>query len=38
MRQGCPMLFNMILADLEEELKKVRWGGTKIGEERYIIC
>lgn len=36
-RQGCPMspiLFNLILADLEEELRKVKWGGARIGEER----
>lgn len=36
-RQGCPMspiLFNLVLADLEEELRKVKWGGTRIGEER----
>lgn len=36
-RQGCPMspiLFNLVLADLEEELRKVKCGGTRIGEER----
>lgn len=36
-RQGCPMspiLFNLVLADLGEELRKVKWGGTRIGEER----
>lgn len=36
-RQGCPkspILFNLVLADLEEELRKVKWGGTRIGEER----
>lgn len=36
-RQGCPMspiLFNLVLADLEEELRKVKWRGTRIGEER----
>lgn len=29
-----PILFNLVLADLEEELRKVKWGGTRIGEER----
>lgn len=36
-RRGCPMspiLFNLVLADLEEKLRKVKWGGTRIGEER----
>lgn len=39
-RQGCPMspiLFNLVLADLEEELRKVKWGGTRIGEERVYL-
>lgn len=38
-RQGCPlcpMLFNILTADLEEKLGKVKKGGIKIGEKR--IC
>lgn len=36
-RQGCPLspfLFNMLIADIEDELGKVKWGGVKIGESR----
>ncbi|XP_039312991.1 uncharacterized protein LOC120359478 [Solenopsis invicta] len=36
-RQGCPLspiLFNLLVADLEEEMRKVKWGGVKIGEVR----
>jgi len=29
-----PTLFNIMIADLKEEIKKVKWGGIKIGEER----
>jgi len=35
-RQGCllsPLLFNVLMADLEEELGKVRWGGIRLGGE-----
>ena len=38
-RQGCPLspiLFNILTADLEEELRKGRWGGARIRERR--IC
>lgn len=36
-RQGCPispLLFNLLTADLEEEMGKIKWGGVKIGKER----
>lgn len=36
-RQGCPinlMLFNILIADLEEEMRKKRWGGIKMGTEK----
>jgi len=29
-----PTLFSIMIADLEEEMKKVKWGGIKIGEGR----
>lgn len=29
-----PLLFNLLIADLEEEMSKVKWGGTKIGGKR----
>ncbi|XP_011884026.1 PREDICTED: golgin subfamily A member 6-like protein 22, partial [Vollenhovia emeryi] len=37
LRQGCPLsadLFNILLADLEEEMGKVKWGGIRLGEEK----
>lgn len=37
-RQGCllsPILFNLLIADLEEEMERVKWGGGKIGGEEY---
>jgi len=36
-RQGCPlslMLFNIIIADKEEYMKKRRWRRTRLGEEK----
>ena len=36
-RQGCPLspiLFNILTADLEEELRKGRWAGVRIKERR----
>jgi len=36
-RQGCPlspMLFNIMLADMEEEMGKVKWGGVRLGDKR----
>lgn len=36
-RQSCPLnllLFNILLADMEEELRKIKWGGgNKVGGE-----
>lgn len=37
MRQGCslnPILFTILLADLEEEMKKGCWRGIKIGDDK----
>lgn len=34
-RQGCPLsplLFNIMIANVEEELKKGGWGGVRLGE------
>lgn len=40
-RQGCslsPLLFTMLLADLEEDMRKSCWGGRKLGEENASVC
>ncbi|XP_020298257.1 uncharacterized protein LOC109862594 [Pseudomyrmex gracilis] len=41
-RQGCPLspdLFNLLLVDLEEKVKKGSWGGVKIkGEKIYSLA
>jgi len=29
-----PLLFNLLIADMEEELRRIKWGGVKLGEER----
>lgn len=37
LRQGCPLspqLFNILTADMEEEMRKVKWGGVAIEEKR----
>lgn len=39
LRQGCPLspiLFNILIADLEEKMRRGRnrWGGMELGEER----
>lgn len=39
LRQGCPLtpqLFNLVIADIAKELKKVRWGGIKLGKDRIV--
>lgn len=38
-RQKCllsTLLFNLLIADLEEEMKKGVWGGIRVGERKYI--
>lgn len=36
-KQGClmsPMVFNIVIADLEKEMGKVKWGGVRVGERK----
>ena len=36
-RQGCPLsshVFNLLLGDIEEEMRMKEWGGVRLGEER----
>jgi hypothetical protein len=36
-RQGCslsPMLFNLVIVDLEEKMEKIKWGRIKIGDKK----
>lgn len=38
-RHECPLspiLFNLLIADLEEEMERVKWGGVKIGGRRVF--
>ena len=38
-RQGCPMsptLFNLLTADMDEELRKGKWGGVEVGQRRIF--
>ncbi|XP_067217103.1 LINE-1 retrotransposable element ORF2 protein [Linepithema humile] len=41
-RQGCPLsplIFNVMLADIEEEMGKVKWGGVKLrGRKIYSLA
>lgn len=36
-RQGCPLsplLFNILTANLEEGMRRVKWGGVRVGGEK----
>lgn len=39
-RQGCPLsrsLFTVLIVDLEDEVKKARWRGIKIGKRKIYL-
>lgn len=33
-RQGCLMLFNIVIVDLEGVMQRIKWGGMEVEEER----
>jgi len=38
-RQGCPaspVLFNILMVDLEEEMNKIKWRGIRLEEKRIF--
>lgn len=37
-RQRCPLLFNLLIMDLEEEMDKVRWEKIKLERERMAYA
>lgn len=32
--KGCPLLFNLLMADLKEKMERMKWDGGKLGEDR----
>lgn len=40
MRQGCPLsslLFNLLIADMEEGIRNLRWGGIELGGRKMYL-